>query len=88
MLVFLFTVCINGIQPLSVNYFTGTGNVQQGIILSLLRQGFFLIPLLLILPLPFGLDGALYAGPIADSLACALSLALVFWNFRKLSNKL
>lgn len=85
MRVFLFTVCINGIQPLSVNYFTGTGNVHQGILLSLSRQGFFLIPLLLLLPLLFGLDGALYAGPIADFLACTLSLTLVFHNFRKLS---
>lgn len=84
MRVFLFTVCINGIQPLSVNYFTGIGNMHQGILLSLSRQGFFLLPLLLLLPILFGIDGALYAGPIADSLACTLSLILVFRNFRKL----
>lgn len=85
MRVFLFMVCINGIQPLSVNYFTGTGNVRQGIVLSLSRQGFFLIPLLLLLPLRYGLDGALYAGPAADFLACVLSLILVFLNFKKLT---
>lgn len=85
MRIFLFMVCINGVQPLSVNYFTGTGNVKQGILLSLSRQGFFLIPLLILLPMAFGLDGALYAGPIADAMACALSLTLVFLNFKKLT---
>lgn len=85
MRIFLFMVFINGVQPLSVNYFTGTGNVKQGILLSLSRQGLFLIPLLILLPIAFGLDGALYAGPIADALACALSLTLVFLNFKKLT---
>lgn len=85
MQVYMMLVCLHGVQPLSVNYFTGIGNVRQGIILSLSRQGFFLIPALLLLPLAFGLDGALYAGPIADGLACVLSLLLVFANFKKFS---
>lgn len=51
------------------------------------RQGFFLIPLLLLLPLWFGLDGALYAGPASDSLACALSLTLVFQSFRQMPDR-
>ena len=83
--IYMFMVCVYGIQPVSVNYFTSTGNVHQGIILSLSRQGFFLIPLLILLPLFLGLDGVLYAGPIADFLACALSLALVSRNFKKLT---
>lgn len=86
MRIFMMMVCVFGVQPLSVNYFTGIGNVKQGIILSLSRQGFFLIPLLLILPLKFGIEGALYAGPIADFLAFVLSLILIFLNFRKLTN--
>lgn len=85
MRVYMMLVCLHSVQPLSVNHFTAIGNVRQGIVLSLSRQGFFLIPLLLLLPLLFGLNGALYAGPIADSLACMLSLALVFRNFRELT---
>lgn len=84
MRIFLMMVCVFGVQPLSVNYFTSTGNTRQGITLSLSRQGFFLIPLLLLLPLRFGLDGALYAGPIADSLAFLLSLTLVMRSFKRL----
>lgn len=85
MRIFMFMVCVFGVQPLSVNYFTGIGNVWQGIFLSLPRQGFFLILLLILLPMRFGLDGALYAGPITDFLACALSLTLVFSNFKRLT---
>jgi len=85
MRIYLMMVCVFGIQPLTVNYFTSIGYARQGIILSLSRQGFILIPLLLILPLLFGLNGALYAGPVADALACALSVFLVIRNFRSLT---
>lgn len=83
--IFMMMVCVYGVQPVSVNYFTSIGNVRQGILLSLSRQGIFLIPLLILLPMQFGIDGALYAGPIADALACVLSLSLVAWNFKKLT---
>ena len=83
--IYMFMVCILGIQPISVNYFTSTGNVRQGILLSLSRQGFFLIPLLIVLPIFFGLNGVLFAGPIADFLACVLSLVMVCRNFKKLT---
>lgn len=84
MRIYMMMVCIYNIQPITVNYFTGTGNVHQGILISLSRQGFFLIPLLLLLPRFFGIDGVLYAAPIADSLACILCLSMVARNFKKL----
>lgn len=83
--IYMLMVCVFGVQPMTVNYFTGIGNMRQGVVLSLSRQGFFLIPLLLLLPLIFGLDGVLYAGPIADFLAFALSVILIRRNFRSLS---
>lgn len=84
---FLMMVFILGVQPLSINYFSSTGNARQGTILSLSRQGFFLIPLLVLLPIAFGLNGILYAGPIADSLACVLSLSLVYFSFKKMAEQ-
>lgn len=83
--IYMLMVCVFGVQPVTINYFTAIGNVRQGILLSLSRQGFLLIPLLLILPLRFGLDGVLYAGPIADFLAVVLSFAMVAVSFRKLT---
>ena len=73
----MLTVGLSGVQPLSAGYFNGTGAVRQGIFLSLSRQCFFLLPMLILLPAAFGLDGVLYAGPMADILACAMSLAIV-----------
>ena len=77
-------VIIYSVQPMTVNYFTGIGDVKQGIIISLSRQGFFLIPLLIIMPMFFGLNGVLYAAPIADVLACVLALSLIVRNFNHL----
>ena len=45
------------------------------------------IPILLLLPLWFGLNGVLFAGPIADGLAALLSLTMVTINFRGLTDK-
>ena len=84
MRIYLFMVCLLGVQPLAVNYFTSVGDVKQGIFLSISRQGFLLLPLLVIMPLIWGLDGVLYAGPIADFLAAVLSLTMVLRNFKKL----
>lgn len=80
----MMMVIIYSVQPMTVNYFTGIGDVRQGIIISLSRQGFFLIPLLIIMPIFFGLNGVLYAAPIADVLACVLALSLIAKNFNHL----
>ena len=85
--IYYLMVWAHGIQPMSVNYFTGTGDVKHGLILTFSRQGFLLIPLLLILPLFLGLDGVLFASPIADFAASVLSLALVAHSFKLLTEK-
>ena len=83
--IFMMLICLVGIQPLTVNYFTSIGDVPRAIFLSLGRQGLFLIPLLLILPLFFGLNGALAAGPTAELLSFLLSVTMIFFSFRKLT---
>lgn len=82
--IYMMMVCIFSIQPITVNYFTGIGNTKQGIILSLSRQGFFLIPLLLTLPTIFGINGILFAGPVSDTMACILALSMVIYNFKEI----
>ena len=83
--IFMMMIGIFGIQPLTVNYFTSLGDAKRGILLSLSRQGFFLVPLLIILPMIFGLEGVLYSGPIADALACLWCLLLVIKSFKRLT---
>ena len=78
-------VCISGVQPLTVNYFTAIGSVRTGLILSFSRQGLFLLPLLILLPHIFGLDGALYAGPIAEILAFILAMSTMYRHWQQLT---
>lgn len=82
--IYLMMAMLFGVHPMTMSLFTSTGNVRIGIIVSLSRQGFFLIPLLVILPMIFGLDGILWAGAIADTLACILAIILVRRDFRRL----
>lgn len=77
MRIFLFMVLVNGVQLLSSNFFTAIGKATRGLLLSLTRQVFFLIPLLLLLPLWLGIDGVMLAGPIADFVAFVVSVLLV-----------
>ena len=58
--IFLFFTFLNGIQPVSSNFFTSIGAPKKGIFLSLTRQIIFLLPLLLIFPYLFGIDGVMY----------------------------
>ena len=83
MRIFLFMVIVNGVQLLSSNFFTAIGKAMKGLILSLTRQVLFLIPLLLILPIWFGIKGVLYAGPVADFIAFVVSAVLVIQEFKK-----
>lgn len=66
----------NGIQPMSSGFFTSIGKAGLGIIMSLTRQVIFLLPLIIIFPMLMGIDGVMYAGPIADT--AAFVLAVVF----------
>ena len=84
MRIYLFMVLVNGVQLLSSSFFTAIGKAMKGALLALTRQVFFLIPLLLILPLRFGIMGVLAAGPVADFAAFLLSVALAGRELRKM----
>ena len=81
--VFMMLVFFQNIQPVSINYFSATGNHRQGLLVSLSRQGLFLIPLLVILPKFMGLNGILAASPISDTLAFIMSVSMVVLSFRQ-----
>ncbi len=83
MRIYLFMVLVNGVQLLSSSFFTAIGKAMKGALLALTRQVFFLIPLILVLPLGFGIMGVLYAGPIADFAAFVLSVLLVSRELRR-----
>ena len=74
---FLATPLI-AVQLIGASYFQAIGKPGPALILSLSKQGFFLIPLVLILPVFLGIDGVWIAFPIAD-----LSSTLVTWLYLK-----
>ena len=56
-------------QPVTSNFFNSIGKSQLGVFMSLTRQIIFLLPLIIIFPIFMGIDGVMYAGPIADAAA-------------------
>lgn len=81
--IFLLFTFWNFCQPITSNFFTAIGKPAKGIFLSLTRQIIFLLPLLVLLPLSIGIDGILYAGPIADGLAGIASFLMIYLELRK-----
>lgn len=82
--VFLFFTWANFMQPITSTFFTSIGKPVKGIFLSLTRQILFLLPLLIILPLFMGIDGILYAGPIADGVAAVITVIMAALEFRQM----
>lgn len=87
MRIFLFMIIINGVQLISSNFFSAIGMPFKGILLSLSRQVIFLIPLMLILPIFWGIDGVMFAAPVADTIAFVFSIILVKREFGKMTLK-
>ncbi len=82
MRIFLSMIMLNGVQMTISNYFSAIGKPIKGVILSLIRQVIIIVPLMLILPLYFGLDGVLYAAPITDFISFVLAAVFIIREFR------
>ncbi|MDR1514470.1 MAG: MATE family efflux transporter [Synergistaceae bacterium] len=82
--IFLFMTVANGVQPLTSNFFTSIGKATRGIFISLTRQIIFLLPLVIIFPRFWGVDGVMYAGPAADAAAVCVAAVFLFREFREM----
>jgi Na+-driven multidrug efflux pump len=83
--IFLFMTMANGVQPVASNFFTSIGKAGRGVFMSLTRQIIFLLPLVIIFPRFWGIDGVMYAGPVADAAALIASAVLLFREFRSMN---
>lgn len=72
-----------GFQVTSVHFFQSIGAAKSAMILSVSRQIVFLIPMIYLLPLFWQLNGVWLATPVADLLAFAVSLFMIFKFFKK-----
>ena len=82
--IFLSMLPIIGFQIVSSNYFQAVGKAKTAIFLSLLRQVILLIPMLLILPSMFGLNGVWIVGPVSDALAAILTFFFISKDMREI----
>lgn len=77
---------IIGISIVGTNYIQSTGKAKMAMILSLLRQVIVLIPMILILPKFFGLNGIWFAQPTADIISSVLTGIVLVKELRRYSN--
>ena len=66
------------------SYYQAIGKAKPALLLTLTKQGIFLIPLVLILPMYYGIDGVWYSFPISD----LISAIICFYFLRKSTLKL
>lgn len=72
-----------GTQIIATQLFQSIGQARTSFFLSISRQALFLIPLLLMLPGAFGVDGVWMSLPLSDLLSGVLGLTLMTYYFRK-----
>jgi len=84
---YLFMMFLHPLQPVVSMFCTSIGKATLGFWMAIIRQGLLLIPLLIVLPMIWGLDGLLFSAPIADAIA---SIVFAYVSFRqvKMLNRL
>lgn len=79
-MVFLATPLL-AINLLGSAYFQAIGRAKPALILSLSKQGFLLIPLILVLPVFFGINGIWFSFPLADVGAALITVYYLKKNY-------
>lgn len=81
---FLFFTFINGTTIIVTTFFPAIGKAKLGAILSLTRQMFVLLPVMILLATSFGVDGLIFAGPISDFICFIICIAVYIHQMRKI----
>lgn len=83
--IFLLFTILNGFQTVAGIYLQAVGKPLKSALVSLSRQIVFLVPMSIILPISLGVEGVLWAGPVADGLAFILAVILIVFELRHLN---
>ncbi len=79
--------CCLGVMFVSMSTLQAMGKAGASLILSVCRQGLLFIPTILIVNYLFGLDGLIWAQPIADAISIVLSIVLMVYTLKNLQGK-
>ncbi len=75
-----------GILFLCINTIQGMGKALPSLILTICRQGLVFIPMIFVLDRIFGLNGVIYAQPMADFVSIVLSVVICLTIFKKMEH--
>lgn len=82
---------VNGVSLILFGFYTvysslflALGKGKEGFFLGACRQGICFVPVILILPMVWGLNGILYAQPVADVLSAIITVFMAVWLHREL----
>lgn len=81
--IYMMAFFLYGLHMTTASFFQGIGKPSRALIISVVRQAVLMIPLSLILSGKFGLDGALMAAPVTDTLVFILALGLAVSEFKQ-----
>ena len=76
-----------GFYTVYSSLFLALGKGREGFILGACRQGICFVPVILILPRIWGLDGVMYAQPVADILSVIITVLMAIPLHKKLQNE-
>ena len=79
------TIMLFGFYTVYSSLFLALGKGREGFILGACRQGICFIPVILLLPMLWGLNGILYAQPIADVLSAIITVFMALPLHKKLN---
>ncbi|MDE6760912.1 MAG: MATE family efflux transporter [Lachnospiraceae bacterium] len=79
------SIMLFGFYTVYSSLFLALGKGKEGFILGACRQGICFIPIILLLPMVWGLNGILYAQPIADVLSTVITVFMAIPLHRKLN---
>ncbi len=82
--IYLLLTFLNGVQACAGVFFQAIGKPVKAAITSLSKQFLFILPAMLILTRLIGVEGVLWAGPVADGLAFLLAGGFSIRELRKL----
>ena len=79
------SIMLFGFNTVYSSLFLALGKGKEGFILGACRQGICFIPVILLLPTVWGLNGILYAQPIADMLSTVITVFMAIPLHKKLN---
>lgn len=74
-----------GFYTVYSSLFLALGKAKEGFLLGACRQGICFVPIILILPMIWGMNGILYAQPIADVLSAVITVGMAIPLHRELA---